>query len=45
MKDKFRQIDVNDNGFLDDHEFEDAFMKLKNEIQELDEKFPNINEK
>jgi Ca2+-binding EF-hand superfamily protein len=28
MKNKFSEIDVNNNGFLDDHEFENAFANL-----------------
>ena len=45
MKDKFMEIDINNNGFLDDHEFEDAFKNLQNEIIELHSQFTLNNEK
>lgn len=42
MLERFKMIDVNDNGFLDDHEFEEAFSGLKEELHEVNYMYEQV---
>ncbi len=42
MLERFRMIDANNNGFLDDHEFESAFTVLKQELHEVNYMYEQV---